>query len=233
MNIDRLSYANIDSRPVHYDWRACWDRGEEPTYTVYQAVARDGPEYVCRNCGEGIILDDNGAGEELWCHTFGSTVCGDDPPGSLETDEDSDTAEPEDDWEEKKYHVSWDGESGPEDGLEGPMMNYYYPLDVCSRFDPKDAAINLVGVPLCLVEFEDGDYALALTGGGMDLSWEICEAFIRLDQYPPTHFCDLPDYKNSDDDLSIIGACKMSLEAKMAQFGRTLDTLTSMEHKRS
>lgn len=76
---------------------------------------------------------------------------------------------------------------------EGPMMSYYYPIPGY-RGDRDDARM-LEGLPLALVRFSDGEWALALTGGGMDLSWEICEGFMRLGYLPPLRFCtDLPDF---------------------------------------
>jgi hypothetical protein len=94
--------------------------------------------------------------------------------------------------------------------LEGPMMNYWYPvkLDDC-----EEAALKIAHLPLCVVEFEDGETGLALTGGGMDLSWEIAEAFIALGYWPPVHFCDLPKMSGrgkSEKDLAIISACEES-----------------------
>ena len=67
-------------------------------------------------------------------------------------------------------------------------MSYYYPL--CeSELDVERTARAIRHLPLCVVEWvKDGGYALALTGGGMDLSWEICEAFMRLGYLPPTRF---------------------------------------------
>lgn len=72
---------------------------------------------------------------------------------------------------------------------EGPMMNAFYPVHLT---DMDDAAKALKNLPLCVVQFEDGRTGLALTGGGMDLSWEIAEGFIRLGYFPPIHFADLP-----------------------------------------
>jgi len=93
---------------------------------------------------------------------------------------------------------------------EGPMMNYWYPV----KLDDCEEAARLVAhLPLCVVEFEDGRTGLALTGGGMDLSWEICEAFIALGYFPPLHFCDLPrmsDRGKSDKDKATIAACQES-----------------------
>lgn len=93
---------------------------------------------------------------------------------------------------------------------EGPMMNYYYPVRID---DCEEAAKALAHLPVCVIEFEDGDTALALTGGGMDLSWEICEAFMAIGYWPPVHFCDLPKMSGrgkSERDLKIIAACEES-----------------------
>ena len=94
-----------------------------------------------------------------------------------------------------------------------PMMNYYYPLPY--NFDPDDyeEIYNLMNN--CTIIDFNGDYALALTGGGMDLSWEICETYINLGYYPPVHFCDLPKMAGrgeSAKDKKIVKACKESLE---------------------
>ena len=69
---------------------------------------------------------------------------------------------------------------------EGPMMNFFYPLP-SGAHDPAALAY----LPVCLVTLND-EPGLALTGGGMDLSWEICEAYMRLGYLPPVHFADLP-----------------------------------------
>lgn len=69
-------------------------------------------------------------------------------------------------------------------GGEGPMMSYYYPLAI---EDTDAAARVIVDLPLCVVTV-DGTTGLALTGGGMDLTWPICEAFMLLDHLPPLHF---------------------------------------------
>jgi hypothetical protein len=74
------------------------------------------------------------------------------------------------------------------DGPEGPMMNYFYPLG----FEVDDGtarkhAWRIRNLPLCMVRVGDV-WGMALTGGGMNLSWEICEAFMRLGCLPPAHF---------------------------------------------
>jgi len=100
----------------------------------------------------------------------------------------------------------------------GPMMSYHYP--VSSWFpDPEDAAKRLIDSPLCVVRVGDS-YGLALTGGGMDLTWEICEAFMLLGMLPPVHFCDLPemaDRPRGENDRWIIDGCIASVSV-MAQW---------------
>lgn len=78
------------------------------------------------------------------------------------------------------------------EGDDGPMMNYSYDLPHFDA-DLHESAQAIADLPLCIVDFQGDGYALALSGGGMDLSWEICEAFIRLGYLPPAHFAsDLP-----------------------------------------
>lgn len=96
-----------------------------------------------------------------------------------------------------RVHVSHCGSSiecpGPEPGsvykdhepldlsdrVSGPMMNGYWPLPGERELDAEDAARALVDLPLCVVKVGEV-YGLALTGGGMDLSWEIAEAYLRV-----------------------------------------------------
>lgn len=58
------------------------------------------------------------------------------------------------------------------------------------------------------------DTFLALTGGGMDMSWAICETYIRLGYLPPAHYSELPAMAGrgeSAGDKAIIAACIRSL----------------------
>lgn len=80
---------------------------------------------------------------------------------------------------------------------EGPMMSYWYPCN-WGRYteDSDDAARRIAHLPVCLIEFQDGEMGLALTGGGQDLSWEIAEAYILLGYLPPLAYAgDLPAMK--------------------------------------
>lgn len=103
------------------------------------------------------------------------------------------------------------GCSGDYFGAE-PMMNYYYPLP--SQTFGADNAEAIENLPVVLVEI-DGEYALALSGGGMDLSWEICEAYMRLGFLPPFHFTRLPGMAGKPDgavDAWVIAGAKRSCE---------------------
>ena len=114
----------------------------------------------------------------------------------------------------------WDDDE-EEEVLESiiPMMNYYYPLpnhnDITGRLDHQQRLLLDFAGNVVLVLVND-EPVLALTGGGMDFSWEICHAYILLGYYPPVHFCKLPRMadKNSLDpkDARIIAGCRRSLE---------------------
>ncbi len=78
----------------------------------------------------------------------------------------------------------------------------------------------------------DGETGLALTGGGMDLSWEICMAYMVLGYLPPLHYADLPDMagkRATADNLAIIAACKRAVEAVKEQADRTIRRLSETE----
>lgn len=99
-----------------------------------------------------------------------------------------------------------------------PMMNYIYPLPDL-RHDPANAQeiIENTSCVIVLIEDDCDKYSktpyLALAGGGMDLSWDICEAYMLLGYLPPVHFCRLPDFagKKLDETAQwIIDGCKKS-----------------------
>ncbi|MDH5523044.1 MAG: hypothetical protein OEY01_03440 [Desulfobulbaceae bacterium] len=75
---------------------------------------------------------------------------------------------------------------------------------------------------------------MALAAGGMDLSWDICEAYISLGYYPPAHYCDLPRMAGrglSPKDKATIKTCKESIKVVMEQFQARIDHLTEMENR--
>jgi len=105
-----------------------------------------------------------------------------------------------------------------------PMMDYLYPIELQ---DPEEAqsilyhaVIPVVVVHAYVPQEDEWKYYLALSGGGMDLRWEICEAYIRLGYLPPVYFCDLPAMwgrGQSQKDRLIIDACLESIEVKRTQ----------------
>ena len=91
-------------------------------------------------------------------------------------------------------HRDLDDDSDCDGGvyLDEPMMNYAYPINTRRVGGPEAAALELHDLPLCVVVMSNGIEYLALTGGGMDLSWEICAGYMRLGYLPPVHFSGLP-----------------------------------------
>jgi hypothetical protein len=103
--------------------------------------------------------------------------------------------------------------------FEGPMMSCYYPIEERCLGGPEDAARKIAGLPLCVVRVGD-QYGLALTGGGMDLSWEIAEAFMRLGHAPPLRYSNLPGIAgrgSSARDRWIVEGCLRSAKAAAVQ----------------
>lgn len=115
------------------------------------------------------------------------------------------------------------------EGGEGPMMNYFYPLE---DKPGKEAAKKIAHLPLCLLYFEEEDsWGLVLTGGGMDLSWEICEAFMCLGELPPVHFANLPMMSGrgtSEKDKWIIKGCLAAVKAMSLQMKYKEGSLTEL-----
>lgn len=75
-----------------------------------------------------------------------------------------------------------------------PVMNYAYPIELRHNADREGCAALIEAFAGCvtLVTVDRQDY-LALTGGGMDLSWNICAAFIACKCMPPLKYLsDLP-----------------------------------------
>lgn len=119
---------------------------------------------------------------------------------------------------------------------EGPMMNYFYELPRFAQdWEPGEAAKRIVDLPLCIVHLIDEEiYGLALTGGGMDLSWEICEAHMLLGYLPPLHFCDLPEMaglKLNARTRWILAGCGRSASVAVFRAGMTRDKLRRLRQR--
>ena len=116
---------------------------------------------------------------------------------------------------------------------EGPMMNYRYPVELYRIGGEAAAARALMHLPVCLVEMGN-DWYLALTGGGMDLSWELCEAYMRLGYLPPASLVNLPRYAGKE--LSpvndwIIRGCIESCETLKGWQESRIETLQELRNE--
>jgi hypothetical protein len=223
LNIERLHIDSIDSKPVQMDWSSGtyggYDEDSDKTSWDYTEAVE------CEECGRIIVgsgyiicdaSDNPDDGDTATCSHCETPITFDGFDWSHD--------EPIFD-EDRNLCTNTMGEEGVaepkpcghETLAEGPMMNYWYPVKIQ---DAADAARELINLPLCVVEV-DGETGLALTGGGMDLSWEICEAFILLGHQPPLHFCDLPrQYEVNDRRRSIINAAMKSavIAARQANY---------------
>lgn len=126
-----------------------------------------------------------------------------------------------------------DGEGGIETESAGewqPAMNLLYPLP--GNFEvPGDWREALCNMTIVQV---DGEPYLALTGGGMDMTWYIVETYMRLGLYPPFGHTDLPaghDEGLSADGMEIVKACQKSVECMAARASRRLDHLAGFKGK--
>lgn len=72
-----------------------------------------------------------------------------------------------------------------------PMMNSLWPVDLAYRRSASEAArlMNLHAGATSLIEIDDQHY-IALTGGGMDLSWHIAAAYVCCGCVPPLYILD-------------------------------------------
>lgn len=119
----------------------------------------------------------------------------------------------------KGYAEKWEvGFEQTEEEMENeewmPMMNYYYPLP--KDFKPWDNIKKDLSPNTTLIYFTDEDkYAIALTGGGMNLTWNIAESYINLGYLPPLDYCDLPrmaGMRMKPKSKKIIFACRRTLD---------------------
>lgn len=136
------------------------------------------------------------------------------------------------------YPEGWDFNSDERSEDEiSPMMNYYYPIKLDRVNSSEEGAhiLDKFGGNICLVYFtESEDYAMALTGGGMDLSWDICEGYMLLGYLPPIHFCDLPNFagmKLTAKNKWILNGCLRSCQVSMYQAKNLTRDLKALKKK--
>lgn len=213
--VDGLSLRAVDAIPVDHEWSS-------ETWLACASPEAGGWDYIearrCDECGAAVLYPDDHRAELV--NVYGDPVTDDDGEPITAADDDE-----RDEWEELieahedaedgpyAWHECDNGDADARDmGAEGPMMNYYYPADLD---DPEDAARKLADTCLCVVEV-DGRTGLALTGGGMDLSWEIVGAFMALGMLPPAHFAHLPHMADrrtaTVDTVTAIAACLRSVD---------------------
>lgn len=110
-----------------------------------------------------------------------------------------------------------------------PMMNTLWPLP--DGFDvPDDVRDRLDN--MTVVGVDDGAVRgvyLALTGGGMDMSWSIARTYVNLGLLPPASLGRLPDMADIDYDAEstqrVIAAVRRSNEVMIQRSERNIDEL--------
>lgn len=114
-------------------------------------------------------------------------------------------------------------------------MSYWYPLPRTdyTGSELRDMAITIEDLPLCIVYVEpENAYGLALVGGGVNLSWEIAEAYIRLGYLPPLEFCDLPalaTLRRDERTMTVIAACRRSIDIMRQRLDHRTEALDELE----
>ena len=118
-----------------------------------------------------------------------------------------------------------------------PMMNYRYPLP---DFDEKNhssdkikKALRRAGSLTLVEDLKSNEKFLALTGGGMDLSWDIVKGYVNLGFAPPAHFCrNLPEMAGmalTEENNEAILGCRRSLKVQSGWNERGLEKLKDLE----
>jgi DNA-directed RNA polymerase subunit RPC12/RpoP len=216
---DKLSCDAIDCKPIDIDWRERLGEDLEG-WTSYEAIE-------CSDCGREVVLGAMGEEQHRYVEDqitvtetpdegemFRCIDCGHEFEVEYKTGDGYESFEC---WECPECHTEFYEDYEQRNhcmgylNSEGPMMNYYYPVRIK---DCEKAALAISHLPLCVVEFQDGDTALALTGGGMDLSPEICRAFIAIGYLPPAHFGRPPRMAGWEKDtrwLEMLVCCEESL----------------------
>lgn len=117
-----------------------------------------------------------------------------------------------------------------------PVSRHFWPLE---NFDEKTPVTKMLTAlekagPVTIVNIHHnhtGGYFIGLTGGGMDLSWELVAAHVYLGYLPPLELCrDLPDmgknYRKDSDDL--VAACKETIYTMEKQLNLAKDKLNHL-----
>lgn len=231
--IEELSAAVLDTVSAQIDWRPegveALDSDSEPQWwdsTITNHTGWDGVEHTVT-----IISDRFGATVAVFL-ADGTRINNDvldDPSDYIAEHSDEDDSPLPGTLSE----ADLDALFAMEFEVEGPMMSYWYSLQTTSSpygasvvahgGDQIDAAYRLHRTSLCVVEV-DGTYGLALTGGGMDLTWDIVRAFASLGYLPPVAFCRPPGFFQTDTDY-LLAAMRRAVEVRQQQLGRMVDEI--------
>ncbi len=225
INVNELKFGSLYTVPVARTWDDSGDDPDEPEWSYIEAICHTDPVYDTQR----ILIVRDGTVTHLWDACHDKAYARHEEESYLDDHwvYDEDDEDDEDDGgpaasglEAEDFRRFLDVE--PE-GPDGPRMSYWYPVDYIDSDNAERIAVTLVDLPLCLVEV-DGDWGLALTGGGMDMSWEIITAYVLIGLMPPVHFArDLPAMARRGtgaDDQILIAACLRSLHEAADQMTR-------------
>lgn len=234
-----LSCDAINSTPQDIDWRTEAMGEDMEGWTSYEAEE-------CPDCGRDVVVSMLGEHQhrdiepQIEVHDtpaegsdFHCISCGHEFEVEYKTGEDYSFEV----WECPECHTEHWEDLEERNGCtgyinsEGPMMNYWYPVKIS---DCEQAARLISHLPLCVVEFADGRTGLALTGGGMDLSPQICQAFIALGYLPPVHFSNLPHFagwEKYESWVELVVCCQRSAEVERSRNDNRLSHLDDMLSK--
>ena len=87
-----------------------------------------------------------------------------------------------------------------DDADHAPLMRYVYPLErEFSYEEARQLQARLLISPWSIIVVElitafGSEHALALTGGGMDMTWDICGGYVVAGMLPPFAHCRLPNF---------------------------------------
>lgn len=113
-----------------------------------------------------------------------------------------------------------------------PMINTLWEIE--DEYEPSEDDEQAMHGMTVIEMLDDGrptgQYYLALTGGGMDMSWEIAETYVDLGYLPPSNLGSLPQRSSQTEDLSkkqriVVEAMKRSHAVAMRTNKRDLDKL--------
>jgi len=222
--VDSLHFGCEDAQSREYDWSS----GYGENYTAYGAMHLDCANRVeCDQCDGGLVDQHDEDEEPIRCDVCdgsGEVACPFAGPVLI------------------RSGLCECPDCGNEEESDGdePMMRYYYPLPSHKTFTYMDA-LKLADLPLVLVNFHTSygdhyesddslpEWALVLSGGGMDLSWEVAEAHMRLGLLPPLFTCHLPKYAGKDMTSEvnawIIAGCRRTAEAVRNHGQNVMDDL--------